>query len=265
MTSSFNARDAGAYDRLMGRWSRRLAVKFLDHAGTAPGEHILEMGCGTGSLTFQIPDHVAHVTAVDFSPIYVAYARSRNISPNITITEGDGSALAFADASFDRALTQLVLQFVPDPVVAVRELARVVRPGGVVAACVWDSYGGNGGQRALWDTAAVLDPEAARRRARAMTRPAAMPGMLPRIFAEAGLKDIDATELPVRMEYSDFHDYWDPIAAGEGSLGDYVSGLSPDARGVLEGYMRDAYLSGGTDGPRSFACVAWSARGVVPA
>lgn len=263
MANAFNARDAHAYDRLMGRWSRRLAVKFLDHAGCAPGEQVFEMGCGTGSLTFAIPDTVASITAIDASAIYVAAAQARNLSGVIHIEEGDGTALRFADGSFDRALSMLVLQFIADPVVAIGEMARVTRPGGTVAAAVWDTYGGMGGQRMLWDTAAVMDPEAARRRARAMTRPAAMPGMLAQLFAEAGLKQIDATELLVRMEYENFADWWEPVASGEGSLGDYVSGLDETARDALKERVREAYLAGGEDGQRSFAAVAWSVRGTV--
>ena len=265
MASNFNARNAEAYDRLMGRWSQRLAPRFLAFAGTEPGERIIEMGCGTGSLTFAIPDGAASVTAIDLSPIYVQAARARNTSPKITIEQGDGQALRFPGNSFDRALTMLVLQFMPDPVAALRELARVTRPDGTVAAAVWDTFGGMPAQRMLWDTAAALDPEAARLRARAMTRPAAIPGGLARAFAEAGLVEIRGTELQIRMEFQNFEDYWEPFAAGEGSLGDYVAALGAEALTRLRQNTRDAYLSGARDGPRSFASVAFACRAHVAA
>lgn len=263
MASTFNARDAAAYDRLMGRWSQRLAPKFLAFAGTAPGEHILEMGCGTGSLTFAIPDHIAHITAVDFSPLYVAAAQARNTSASISIEQGDGTNLRFTDDSFDRAFTLLVLQHVSDPAKAVAELSRVTKPGGTVAAAVWDSYGGMGAQRMLWDVASVLDMEANKRRAKAMTRPAAQHGALDRLLADARLTQIEATELMVRMDFDDFNDWWEPVAAGEGSLGDYVSALDDTARARLKAATREAYLGGAADGPRSFVAVARAAKGIV--
>ena len=263
MQSQFNARDAAVYDRLMGRHSRLLAEKFLTFAGTIPGEHILEMGCGTGSLTFAIPPYVASVTAIDVSAIYVAAAQARNTTPTITIEQGDGAALRFPNASFDRALTQLVLQFMPDPTAALTELRRVVRPGGTIAATVWDSYGGVGAQRMLWDIAAVLDPEAARRRAKSMTRPAATPGGLHRSFEQAGLTQIQSTELTIRMDFANFETYWDPMAAGEGSLGEYIANLDPDATAKLKSCVHEAYLAGAEDGPRSFTATAWACRAEV--
>ncbi len=263
MASTFNARDAKAYDRLMGRWSQRLALKFLAFATPLADEHVFEMGCGTGSLTFAIPEMVAAVTAIDFSPLYLEAARARNMSPKITIEQGDGTALRFSDNSFDRALTLLVLQHVSSPEIAVSELVRVTKPGGTVAAAVWDTYGGMGAQRMLWDIASVLDPEAAKRRAKAMTRPAAQPGALARMFEVAGLLNIETAELLVRMDFADFADWWEPVAAGEGSLGDYVSALDDTARVTLKAATREGYLAGGNDGPRSFVAVARAVKGVV--
>jgi len=158
MPSMFNARDAGNYERLMGRWSRRLAPLFIEHAGIADGENVIEIGCGTGSLTFTLLQKaaLARLTAIDHSEIYLAAAKAKNKDPRITLEQGDGCALRFPDASFDRALSMLVLpSVVPRPEQMVAEMRRVTRPGGVVAAAFWDSPGGNPSQRMLWDTAAA--------------------------------------------------------------------------------------------------------------
>jgi ubiquinone/menaquinone biosynthesis C-methylase UbiE len=163
MSSKFHAKSAAAYEQLMGRWSRMLARPFLNFAGVEAGDRVLDVGCGTGSLTFTIPQlaDVAHISAIDYSEVYVEAARQRNTERRISIERADACALPFPDASFDRALALLVLHFVPETERAVTEMSRVVRPGGVVAAAVWDSFGGMPNQRMFWDTAAALDSSAA--------------------------------------------------------------------------------------------------------
>ena len=267
MPSMFNARDAVNYERLMGRWSRRLAPLFIDHAGIADGENVIEVGCGTGSLTFTLPQKAAlgRLTAVDHSEIYLAAAKAKNSDPRVTLEQGDGCALRFADASFDRALSMLVLPSVlPEPELMVAEMRRVTRPAGVVAAAFWDSPGGSPSQRVAWETAAALDEAAAKARDRTMGRPIYAPGALPRMWAEAGLVDIDLRSLMIRMDFTNFADYWQPFASGEGALGTYVAALDDGARDRLENHLRSAYLTGRPDGERSFAAVALSCRGVVP-
>jgi ubiquinone/menaquinone biosynthesis C-methylase UbiE len=267
MPSMFNARNAANYERLMGRWSRRLAPLFIAHAGLAAGEEILEVGCGTGSLTFALARaaDIAGLVAIDHSPIYLAEAQAKNRDPRIRLEEGDGTALRFDDASFDRALSMLVLPAVlPDAGAAVAEMRRVTRPGGVVCAAFWDSPGGGVANRMLWDTAAALDEAAAAARDRTMSRSVYAPAALPRLWAEAGLVEIDEQSLMIRMDFADFEDYWGPYASGEGMLGAYVAGLDAARRDRLIAYLRSAYLCGRPDGPRSFAAVALSCRGVVP-
>jgi ubiquinone/menaquinone biosynthesis C-methylase UbiE len=263
----FNARDAGNYENLMGRWSRRLAPLFIAHGGIADGENVLEVGCGTGSLTFALAEAaaLARLTAIDFSEVYLAAARAKSRDPRIHLEQGDGCALRFADASFDRTLSMLVLpSVVPRSEAMIAEMRRVTRPGGVVAAAFWDSPGGNPSQRMLWDTAAVLDEAAAEARDRTMSRPIYAPGALARMWAEAGLVDIDPQSLMVRMDFANFADYWGPFASGEGALGAYIATLDGARRDRLERHLRSAYLAGRPDGERSFAAVALSCRGVVP-
>jgi ubiquinone/menaquinone biosynthesis C-methylase UbiE len=144
MPTVYNARDAGNYERLMGRWSRRLAPLFIEHAGVADGEEVLEIGCGTGSLTLALAEAggFARLTAIDQSEVYLAAAQAKNRDPRIHLEQGDGCALRFVDASFDRTLSMLVLpSVVPQPEQMVAEMRRVTRPGGVVAAAFWDTPG----------------------------------------------------------------------------------------------------------------------------
>jgi ubiquinone/menaquinone biosynthesis C-methylase UbiE len=132
MTSAFNVRSAAGYERLMGRWSRRLAVPFIDFAGLRDGERILDVGCGTGSLTFALAGaaQLAEIAAIDYSPIFVEEARRRNSDPRIQIRQADACDLPFPAGRFDRALSLLVMHFVPDAAKAVGEMRRVVRRGG---------------------------------------------------------------------------------------------------------------------------------------
>ena len=262
IASNFNARNADAYELSMGRWSRRLAVGFTAFAGLAPGERVLDVGCGTGSLTFHLAEGGAVVSGIDASPIYVAAAQERIGDARVTVAEGDACAIDCPDASFDRALSQLVLQFVPEPARAVREMCRVVRPGGVVAAAIWASSSGYVHQRMLLDTAAMIDPAAAALRAHTFTRPLTRRGELAALWAQAGLADVREDAVTIWMEFADFADYWAPLVAGEGTMGRYVSALAPGPLAVLEGHMRAAYESGAPDGPRSFAATALVCRGV---
>jgi ubiquinone/menaquinone biosynthesis C-methylase UbiE len=266
MPSSFNVGSAEGYEQLMGRWSRRLAPGFIDFAGLGDGESVLDVGCGTGSLTFALAGHAGlkAISAIDFSPVFVEAASRRNRDPRVTIRQADACALPFADASFDRALCLLVLHFVPEAGKAVAEMARVVRPGGTVAAAVWDHYGGMSCMRMTWDTVAMIDANAQAMRHRYSFQPMMRPGEMKASFAAAGLADVEETSLTIRMDYSSFADYWDPIAAGEGPLGKYVAALDAPMRAKVDAAVRQAYEAGEPDGPRSFASVAWACRGRVP-
>src|SRR5262249_21807135 len=258
-------RNADAYDHFMGRWSRRLAERFIAFAGVADGEQILDVGCGTGSLAFALAEaaNLERVAAIDASEIYLEAARAKNKDPRISFERADACALPFEDASFDRAMSLLVLQFIPETERAVREMCRVVRPGGIVAATVWDAFGGMPNQRMFWDTAAVLDPAAAIARGEHYFRPMTRSNELKETWTRLGLQRVEETELMIRMEYSSFADFWAPISAGEAALGKYVAGISEGKKQRLEQALRAAYEGNQPDGPRSFATVAWACRGVV--
>lgn len=266
MTSIFNVHNAAGYEQLMGRWSRKLAPEFIKFAGLNDGEKILDVGCGTGSLTFELARSAGlnAISAIDVSPVFVAEAIRRNKDPRITIQQADACDLPFPDAQFDRALALLVLHFVPETGKAVAQMRRVVRSGGVVAAVVWDHYGGMPGMRMMVDTVAALSEAGRQLRSHYCFQPMMRPGEMKRTFIDQGLADVEETELMIRMEYLNFDDYWSPIAAGEGPLGRYVAALSAPERERTDRAVRDAYEAGQPDGPRSFANVAWAVRGNVP-
>ena len=254
--------NADAYDRLMGRWSRRLAPLLIGFGGVADGERVLDVGCGTGSLTFSLPASavVGRVVGIDSTEPFIAAACARNTDARLTFDLGDARALPYADASFDRAYSSLLLHFVPDAARVVAEMRRVVRPGGSLVAAVWDNYGGQLFTRILWDIAGVLDPTLER----PYFRPLNGPGEMAEAWRSVGLQDVEETSLTIRMEFESFEDYWAPFATGEGPHGQYVVGLPEGARETLKQYVRRAYIGNRPDGPRSMASVAWACRGTVP-
>jgi SAM-dependent methyltransferase len=271
MTSEFLGRGAASYEATMGRWSRLLAPLFLDFAafgsGRGSGERVLDVGCGTGNLTVAVleRDATARVEAIDFEPAFVAAAAARVAGRDVSVRQGDAKALPFADGAFDRVLSQLVLHFVGDAARAIAEMRRVLRPGGVAAAAVWNTYGGMPHQRLVWDTAAAIDPAAAAGRARAAFRPMTQPGELHGAFATAGFVSLADAMLTVRLDFAGFEDYWRPLSTAGSTLGHFLASLPAPVFQRVEAAVRAAYLCERPDGPRSFMATAWAVRGVAPA
>src|SRR5262245_48499894 len=265
-SSLFNASSGDGYEQLMGRWSRRLADPFLAFAGLARGERVLDVGCGTGSLTFllaQRPELEA-IAGIDYAAPYIEHATRRNHDPRVSFRFGQPSSLPLPDHSFDRVLCQLVLHFVAEPKRAVAEMRRVARPGATVAAAVWDARGGLVANRLFHDTASALDPAAAARRARNYTRPMTRPGELEAAWRQAGFAEIAATELAIRMEFASFDDYWAPYLGMDGPAAEYIATIDGAALPRLHEAVRSAYLDGEPDGARSYVAVAWAVKGLVP-
>jgi SAM-dependent methyltransferase len=262
MTSSYAASDPEAYERLMGRWSRRLAAAFMEHVGLRPGEAILDVGCGTGSLTALLsrrPEPHA-VTGIDIAWPFVRFA-ARHRDDRLSFIVGDACALPLADATFDRTLSLLALNFVSNPARALAEMHRVTKPGGQIGVAVWDFGGGLVYQRLFWDTAAALDPAAGRARAKQYSAPLLAKGALDAALAAAGFAGVAGGSLTIRMDYANFADYWEPIAKATGPVGDYVRSVEPGLMAEIKAKIREAYLSGLGDGPRSMAAAAWVAVG----
>lgn len=264
-TSTFMASSGDGYELQMGRWSRRLAEPFLDFVGSAPAERLLDVGCGTGCLSFAMARlcRPQQVIGIDVSPAYVEHATGQNGSANVTFQIGDACAIAFPDQSFDRTLSLLVLHFVPDARQAISEMRRVTKPGGVVGAAVWDARGGFVANRIFFDTAAALDSRANERRARNYTRPMTRPLELAKAWKAAGLTDVMEATLSIRMDYESFEDYWAPCEGKDGPQAEYVAALEKPARDKLKDAVRLAYVDGEHDGPRSFLAAAWAVRGVA--
>jgi len=267
VSSTFTAADGDGYELQMGRWSRRLAGPFLDFVGTANGESVLDVGCGTGSLASALTQRcqIKQLRGVDFSPAYVDHATRHNHDPRVSFEVGDACTLAFPDHNFDRVLSLLMLHFVPRADEAISEMRRVARPGAVVGAAVWDARGGFVANRIFFDTAATLDPTAGERRAHNYTRPMTRPGELAGAWRAAGLTDVVETTLSIRMEYASFDDYWAPHIGKDGPQAEYLATLSEAQRARLRDAVRLAYVDGDPDGPRSYAALAWAVKGIAPA
>jgi SAM-dependent methyltransferase len=260
----YAATDGAAYDWFLGRWTARLAVPFVDFAALPAGGPVLEIGCGTGSLARQLrarwPERP--VVGVDLSMAYIAHARAQP-GGAIQYAVADAQRLCLPDATFAGALAQLVLNFVPDAEAAAREARRVVRPGGTVAATVWDFRGGLVYQRLFWDTASGLEPSAGKARDRLFSTPLATPEGLADLWRRCGLAEVATGSLTIRMDYASFDDYWRPLLGGQGPVGTYVNGLAPDRQALVQERVRAAYLAGGPDGPRSMTATAWAVRGIA--
>ena len=145
----------------MGRWSQLLAPQFLSWARIPTGARVLDVGCGTGALTEAVlASGAKHITGVDPSPAFVAYATSRlsGQTTNVEFQVGDAVDLHFPDESFDAVVTGLVLNFIPDPAKALREMRRITKQHGIVSAYVWDYAEGMKMLRHFWDAAVALDP-----------------------------------------------------------------------------------------------------------
>jgi SAM-dependent methyltransferase len=266
MASSYTATDAQAYERLIGRWSARLAKELIAFAGIETGDCVLDVGCGTGSMALALaarPEPV-RIVGIDIAEPYIAFASTRSPDPRLAFLTGDAIALASDLGSFDRCFSLLALNFMSDPLRALAGMRRVTRPGGVVAAAVWDFAGGLVYQRIFWDTAAALDADAERARGRHFSSPLTAPGELVAAFEAVGLRSVEPASLGIRMEYTEFSDYWEPLANAQGPVGDYVKKLTPNRLQTLAAALRRAYLAGKPDGPRSIAATAWAARGLVP-
>lgn len=219
-----------SYDSFMGRYSRPLGDVFADAAGLAPGQSVLDIGCGPGALTGVLVDRlgVDAVCAFDPSAPFVADCSARHRGVDIRL--GRAEAIPFDDGVFGAALAQLVLHFVTDPARAAGEARRVLRPGGTVGACVWDFDGGMQMLRAFWDAALTIDADAPDE---ARTLRFGRPGEIVELFENAGFEDIDETTLEVASTYAGFDELWSGFLAGIGPAGAYCLSLSDDQRTAL--------------------------------
>lgn len=250
-----------AYEPYVGRWSRLVARELLAWLALPAGRRWLDVGCGSGALSQTIVETAvpAVVVGVDPSAGFVAYARDRVADARARFAVGDARALPYARASFDASVAGLVLNFVPEPAGAVAEMARAARPGGVVAAYVWDYAGEMQPMRHFWEAAAALDP-AAGALDEGRRFPLCRPGPLAALFRGAGLAAVAVRPIDVPTHFRDFDDYWTPFLGGQGPAPGYCVALDEGRRAHLRERLRAA-LPIDPDGGIRLMARAWAVRG----
>jgi SAM-dependent methyltransferase len=247
---------ADAYARFMGRYSEPLAARFADLAGARDGQRALDVGCGPGALAAELVSRLGpeRVSAVEPSASFAAAARER--LPGVDVMQSAAEQLPFADDVFDVTLAQLVVHFMADPVAGLREMSRVTRPGGVVAACVWDYAGGRGPLTAFWQGVRELDPAAEDESGLAGVRE----GHLARLFGQAGIGGVRAGTLTVQVRHDGFEQWWEPFTLGVGPAGAYLASSAPERRAALRERCRRLL----PQGPIAISATAWAVSGQAP-
>lgn len=226
---------AGLYARFMGRFSEPLADAFVEVAGLVPGQRALDVGCGPGALTARLVDRLGMdaVAAVDPSVPFVEAARTR--FPDLDIRLASAEELPFPDGGFDATLAQLVVHFMTDPVQGLREMGRVTRPGGVVAACVWDLAGGRSPLSTFWSAVREVDGEAVDE----SELPGVRSGHLAELATEAGLVDVTPSTLTVSVPFQSFEEWWEPYTFGVGPAGSYLARVDEDVAHAVHERCRE--------------------------
>jgi SAM-dependent methyltransferase len=254
---------AESYDLFMGRWSRRLAPLLVQFADVRNGNHLLDIGSGTGALADAAATAApfGRVVGIDQSEPYVAMARARHQQARVRFEVGHAQHLQFDDASFDRTLSQLILNFIPDPDQALTEMIRVTCPDGIIATAVWDYGEGMEMLRAFWDEAVALFPDAEARDERHMRFAAR--GELATFWRTHHLQNVSETALAIETPFSSFDDYWSPFLQQQGPAGAYVATLTERDREQLRMNLRCRLLGDGADRPITLRARAWAVRGVV--
>lgn len=255
--------EAQAYERFMGRWSRSLAPLFVQFAGVRDGDTVLDVGSGTGALTAAVAKAApsSPIVGIDPSAPYVALARSQHGNARIRFEVGDAQSMTFGPASFDRTLSLLVVNFIPDARKALGEMIRVTRPKGTIAAAVWDYGEGMAMLRVFWDEAVALQPASASKDERNM--PFCRRGELAALWRQAGLQEVVEEGLTIETRFSTFDDYWAPFLDKQGPAGAYAASLASADREALRSRLRKRLLGDGPDKPITLRARAWAVRGTL--
>jgi SAM-dependent methyltransferase len=244
---------ADAYDRLIGVYSQQLSAQLADLAGVRPGQRAVDVGCGPGALTSELVARLGSdaVAAADPSRQFVDAARERH--PGVEVALAPAEDMPFEDDAFDAALAQLVVHFMRDPVAGLAEMRRVTRPGGAVAASVWDHAGGSSPVAPFWRAAHELGLDAPAASSFAGSRE----GHLAELLTAVGCTDVEDAALDSRVEHATFDGWWEPFMAGVGPAGAFLSRLDAPSAERLRDRCRE-HLG---DGPVVIVARAWAALG----
>lgn len=248
----------GAYEPYVGRWSRLVAVDFLDWLSIAPKQRWLDVGCGTGALTAAILSHCDPVAilGVDPSPAYIAWAASSIQDGRARFETGDATRLPNSIA--DVVVSGLVLNFIPQPSLALAAMRRAA-PDGLVAAYVWDYAGRMELMRHFWDAAIALDPSATNLDEGGRFQ-ICRPESLAALWQEVGFIDVTTRAIDVPTVFRDFDDYWNPFIGGQGPAPSYAMSLDGEHRNALRDRIR-AGLPISADGSIHLIARAWAVQG----
>jgi SAM-dependent methyltransferase len=252
------------YEPYVGRWSRLVAREFLSWLSVPSDSDWLDVGCGTGALTQTIVDRAAPrtVRSIDPSSGFVTFARHQIPDPRVTFTVADARSIPIGDAQVDAAVSGLVINFVPDPSLAISEMTRIARPGGIVSAYVWDYAGKMELMRYFWDSAVALDPEASDLD-EGPRFPICSEVALHQLFAGEGLEHVEVRAVDIATRFRDFDDYWSPFLGGQGPAPAYAMSLDEERRDALRERLRSD-LPVSADGSIDLVARAWAAKGFAP-
>jgi SAM-dependent methyltransferase len=262
-----NAREVWAmgepYEQYVGRWSRVVAREFLAWLDAPAGQTWGDVGCGTGALAAGILAAAGPqaVFATDRSAGFLGFARSTIPDRRVQFAVGDAAAIPWAGGRCAVTVSGLMLNFVPDAAAALREMARVTRPGGRVALYVWDYHAGMEMMRQFWDAAIELDPAAAALDEGARF-PLCQPEPLRALFEFVGLGAVAVRSIDIPTVFRNFDAYWTPFLGQQGSAPTYLASLDPQARERLRAALR-ARLVAAADGSITLSARAWAVQGTV--
>ena len=259
---------AKAYERWMGRWSAKLAPGFVAFSGLAAPGRLLDVGAGTGVLCAALSRAfpAAEIVGLEPAPDYVEHARSKLAGPRLRFEQGGAEAIPYGDGAFDACLALLILQELEDAGLAVAEMARVTRPGGLLAACQWDFAEGLPMIDRFWSALAELrSPDEAEKEQAARTPLGFSDAeILAGLWTKAGLSDVETAELETEMTFASFADYWDPFLGGATATSSYAATLPEAEQAALASRLRERLLGAGPDRAFSLPTRAWAVRGRVP-
>src|SRR5215831_8543532 len=252
--------DGAGYERYMGEWSRRVGAVFLDWLAPPPGLKWIDVGCGNGAFTELLIERCAptEVHGIDPSEAQLAFARTRPAARLAKFSRGDAKALQFQADSFDAATMALVIFFVSDPAKGVAEMARVVRPGGMVAAYAWDIFGGG----------FTLEPIRIEMRAMGLTvvnppsPEASRIDVLCDLWTRAGLSEVETREITVHRTFPDFEDFW-TTSLSTPNMRSVIPATAPNDIELLKARVR-ARLPADATGRITYSARANAVKGRVP-